>query len=121
MKSLIRLFVPALGKSEGQQRELHGHVTAVTVAPPFRRLGLATKMMDLIELVSDRVYSGYFVDLYVRCTNSIAIYMYERMGYSVYRRVREYYSFSSYVESDEQCAADAYGRFSAFNFCRITD
>ena len=99
----------ALGKAEGVQREWHGHVTAITVAPQYRRLGLATKMMDLIELVSEKVYNGYFVDLYVRCTNEVAIYMYERMGYSAFRRVRDYYSFSSYVESNGQNSADAFG------------
>ena len=31
------------------------------------------------------------MDLYVRCANTVAITMYEGMGYSVYRRVREYY------------------------------
>jgi hypothetical protein len=48
-------------------------------------------MMDTLEKVSDEVYKGFFVDLYVRCTNAVAIGMYEGMGYSVYRRVREYY------------------------------
>lgn len=71
--------------------EWHGHITALTVAPEYRRLGLARKMIDLLELVSDKTYRGYFVDLYVRCTNNVAIGMYERLGYSVYRRVREYY------------------------------
>ena len=80
-----------LGKAEGQNTEWHGHVTAITVAPEYRRLSLARKMMDMLEHVSDRGYMGYFVDLYVRCTNTVAIGMYETMGYSVYRRVREYY------------------------------
>ncbi len=35
---------------------LHGHVTAITVAPEYRRLGLANGMMQLLEDVSDRVY-----------------------------------------------------------------
>ena len=30
-----------MGKAEGRDRELHGHVTAITVAPEYRRLGLA--------------------------------------------------------------------------------
>lgn len=71
--------------------EWHGHVTALTVAPEYRRLGLARKMMNLLEMVSDESYKGFFVDLYVRCANLVAINMYEGLGYSVYRRVREYY------------------------------
>ncbi|KAI0034029.1 N-acetyltransferase [Vararia minispora EC-137] len=80
-----------LGKAEGGREDWHGHVTAITVAPEYRRLGLAASMMKFLERVSDDVYRGLFVDLYVRCENQIAISMYEGFGYSVYRRVREYY------------------------------
>jgi N-terminal acetyltransferase B complex catalytic subunit len=80
-----------IGKAEGHGLEWHGHVTALTVAPEYRRLGLARKMMQVLEQVSDEIYKGFFVDLYVRCANYIAIEMYEKMDYSVYRRVREYY------------------------------
>jgi len=81
-----------IGKAEGQGHEWHGHVTAITVAPEYRRLGLAKNMMRELERISDEVYNGFFVDLYVRCANYLAIDMYERMDYSVYRRVREYYA-----------------------------
>ncbi|VDB82885.1 unnamed protein product [Peniophora sp. CBMAI 1063] len=80
-----------IGKAEGLGQEWHGHVTAITVAPEYRRLGLANGMMKFLERVSDDVYHGYFVDLYVRCENLVAIAMYEGFGYSVYRRVKEYY------------------------------
>lgn len=33
---------------------------------------------------------SWFVDLFVRCNNHRAVDMYERLGYSVYRRVVEY-------------------------------
>lgn len=80
-----------IGKAEGSNTEWHGHVTAITVAPEYRRLSLARKMMSLLEIVSDETYKGFFVDLYVRCANIVAIEMYEGLGYTVYRRVREYY------------------------------
>ncbi|SPO27821.1 probable N-acetyltransferase 5 [Ustilago trichophora] len=70
---------------------LHGHVTAITVAPEYRRLGLANGMMHLLEDVSHRVYAAYFVDLFVRPSNITAVKMYERMGYQVYRKVKQYY------------------------------
>ncbi|RPB04777.1 acyl-CoA N-acyltransferase [Choiromyces venosus 120613-1] len=81
-----------MGKAEGTSKDWHGHVTAVTVAPDYRRLGLAKTMMDELERVTTSVYNGYFVDLYVRVSNDVAIRMYEGMGYSVYRTVVEYYS-----------------------------
>ena len=79
----------------GEQRggELwHGHVTAVTVAPEFRRRGLGRKLMNSLEATSEHVFDAYFVDLFVRVSNSLAIGMYEAFGYSVYRRVLGYYS-----------------------------
>ncbi|KAF8310844.1 N-acetyltransferase [Clavulina sp. PMI_390] len=80
-----------IGKAEGAGTEWHGHVTAITVAPEYRRLGLARKMMELLERISDDVCHGYFVDLFVRPSNRRAIEMYEGMGYSVWRRIKSYY------------------------------
>ena len=88
-----------LGKAEGDGKNWHGHVTALTVAPDYRRQGLAEKLMNLLEDVTEKVHDGYFVDLFVRVSNQMAITMYNKFGYSVYRRVIGYYS------GDE----DAYG------------
>ncbi|GKY98492.1 N-acetyltransferase 5 [Mayamaea pseudoterrestris] len=81
-----------LGKSEGEGNLWHGHVSAVTVAPAYRRLGLAKTLMDYFEDVSIRTYNAYFVDLFVRQSNHLAISMYEKFGYRTYRRVLGYYS-----------------------------
>lgn len=103
------MFFSVFGKAEGEGTEYHGHVTAVTVAPEYRRLGLARKMVGLLELVSDEIYKGFFVDLYVRCTNTVAIEMYEGLGYSVWRRVREYYG-SLGLGKGAKDEEDAFGR-----------
>jgi N-terminal acetyltransferase B complex catalytic subunit len=81
-----------LGKAEGYDNLWHGHVTAVTVAPEFRRIGLAKQLMDYLEDLSIHTYNAHFVDLFVRVSNALAIKMYEGMGYTVYRRVLGYYS-----------------------------
>lgn len=81
-----------MGKTEGTGKNWHGHVTAITVAPEYRRLGLADGMMNLLEEVSEKAYNGWFVDLYVRVSNTVAIDMYRKFGYSVYRTVRNYYA-----------------------------
>ncbi|XP_054551977.1 N-alpha-acetyltransferase 20 isoform X4 [Talpa occidentalis] len=93
-----------MGKAEGSvaREEWHGHVTALSVAPEFRRLGLAAKLMELLEEISERK-GGFFVDLFVRVSNQVAVNMYKQLGYSVYRTVIEYYSASN-GEPDE----DAY-------------
>ena len=50
-----RLSSYMIGKAEGVGREWHGHVSALTVAPEFRRLGLAKTLMAELERVSDKV------------------------------------------------------------------
>ena len=80
-----------MGKAEGRGERWHGHVTAVTVAPSYRRMGLAKKLMRELEDVSEKVHDGYFVDLFVRRSNVNAIAKYEGMGYVVYRRMLNYY------------------------------
>ena len=48
--------ITVLGKAEGKGEEWHGHVTAVTVAPDYRRIGLAARLMDFLESVSEKMY-----------------------------------------------------------------
>ncbi|KAF8433417.1 acyl-CoA N-acyltransferase [Terfezia claveryi] len=81
-----------MGKTEGHSTDWHGHVTALTVGPNYRRLGLARTLMAELERITQDVANGYFVDLFVRMSNEIAIGMYRRLGYSVFRRVVGYYS-----------------------------
>lgn len=50
------ILLAVMGKAEGSvaREEWHGHVTALSVAPEFRRLGLAAKLMELLEEISER-------------------------------------------------------------------
>lgn len=80
-----------MGKAEGYEESWHGHVTALSVSPDYRRLGLAATLMKFLEDVSEKK-SCFFVDLFVRVSNTIAIEMYRRLGYIIYRTVLEYYS-----------------------------
>ncbi|CAK36976.1 hypothetical protein CBS63078_183 [Aspergillus niger] len=69
----------------------HGHITVLTVAPAWRRLGHARRLTERLEQGSD-INDAWFVDLYVRAGNKVAVGMYKGMGYSVFRRVVNYYS-----------------------------
>jgi len=80
-----------MGKAEGHKENWHGHVTALTVSPDYRRLGVAAILMAGLEEISEKKRT-YFVDLFVRVSNRVAIEMYKQLGYIVYRRVLEYYS-----------------------------
>lgn len=108
-----------LGKAEGREPDpkkrsrepptLHGHVTAVSVGQKYRRLGVAQMLMDFFEYCSQHVYQGFFVDLFVRPSNATAIHMYEKRGYSVYRRVSKYYQ-----GMPPNAPEDGYGTFFFF-------
>ena len=89
-----------MGKSEGEGCLFHGHVTAVTVAPPFRRQKIANKLMEKLERVTEDFHDAYFVDLFVRASNENAIRMYEKMGYGPYRRVIGYYGNNTALDDD---------------------
>ena len=54
-----------LGKAEGFGAEFHGHVTALTVAPVYRRLGVGNLYMRHLESISS-LQRANFVDLFVR-------------------------------------------------------
>lgn len=69
----------------------HAHITALTVAPHARRLGLARILTQGLEASADE-YDAWFVDLFVRKSNTIAQKLYEGLGYTVYRRVLDYYN-----------------------------
>ncbi|ODQ79952.1 hypothetical protein BABINDRAFT_161614 [Babjeviella inositovora NRRL Y-12698] len=95
-----------MGKTEGSGINWHTHITAVTVNSHYRRLGLASYLcLYLQESTSVEPHNAYFVDLFVRVTNKLAINLYEKLGYSIYRRVVGYYG-SSYP-SDRNKLDDA--------------
>jgi len=81
-----------MGKAEGsdQAKQWHGHVTALTVQPNYRRLGLARKLMKILEDVSEKK-NTWFVDLFVRENNTAAHKLYTNLGYTVYRTILNYY------------------------------
>ncbi|KAK9471634.1 acyl-CoA N-acyltransferase [Dipodascopsis tothii] len=84
-----------MGKAEGKGKNWHSHVTCLSVSSSYRRLGLADVLVDNLERRSEQPYDAYFVDLFVRSSNALAIGMYKKFGYSVYRRVVGYYSGGS--------------------------
>ncbi|SCW02378.1 LAFE_0F05116g1_1 [Lachancea fermentati] len=82
-----------MGKTEGKGPEWHSHITAVTVAPEFRRISLASSLCNALETITDnQPHSVNFIDLFVKCDNNLAIKLYEKLGYSVFRRVVGYYN-----------------------------
>ena len=65
-------------------------------------------MMEFLERMSDQA-ECYFIDLYVRMSNDLATTMYESMGYTVFRRVIDYYG------GGVQPPEDAYGEYASLS------
>jgi ribosomal protein S18 acetylase RimI-like enzyme len=81
-----------MGKLEAQHPSMrhsehytpwHGHITVLTIAPAWRRLGHARRLTESLERVSD-INDAWFVDLYVRAGNKVAVGMYRGMGYVLF-------------------------------------
>ncbi|KAM9897994.1 hypothetical protein OXX80_010317 [Metschnikowia pulcherrima] len=83
-----------MGKTEGQlsRKEWHTHITAVTIGRNYRRIKLASDLCTHLEQITAIApHETLFVDLFVKVTNTVARQLYEKLGYSVYRRVIGYY------------------------------
>ncbi|KAH8305482.1 hypothetical protein KR018_010868, partial [Drosophila ironensis] len=69
----------------------HGHISALAVAHEYRRLGLATILMDDLRGKMERSCNWY-LDLFVRQRNLHAIRLYESLGYVKYRWLPQFYA-----------------------------
>lgn len=79
-----------IGKHE-MSDGFHAHVTALTVAPQYRKFKFGTNLMNILK--GNAVENNAeFVDLFVRISNSSAIAFYTSLGYVVHKRVPSYYA-----------------------------
>ena len=83
----------------------HAHITALTVAPEARRLGVGKILTLQLEAAADD-NDAWFVDLFVRRSNHAAIKFYQEMGYSVFRVVKDYYQ--EHASDSIQASEDAF-------------
>ncbi len=49
----------------GKQENYHGHVTALSIAPEFRRIGVSSQLMALLEKVSEQLVNSFFLIYYL--------------------------------------------------------
>ena len=83
----------------------HAHITALTVAPEARRMGIGKILTEQLEVGADTA-DAWFVDLFVRKSNERAIDFYKELGYSVFRVVKGYYG--EHATDPTQDSEDAY-------------
>ncbi|KAH8740433.1 hypothetical protein FG386_002945 [Cryptosporidium ryanae] len=79
-----------ISKVEGEGKNWHGHVTALSVSQQYRSLGIAQRLMKFLEEMSLSL-NCHFIDLFVRPSNEKAVNFYQNLGYSVHKRIPMYY------------------------------
>lgn len=79
------------GKREAKE-QLCFHLSAISVSPSYRAAKIGTNLISIFEKMGE-FYGAYFVDLFVRESNYVAIRFYEKNGYAKYRKIIKYYEF----------------------------
>ncbi|CCH42302.1 hypothetical protein BN7_1846 [Wickerhamomyces ciferrii] len=96
-----------MGKTEGNNDLWHTHITAVTINHYYRRIGLASYLCSNLEYITDSTpHETNFIDLFVKANNHLAMNLYEKLGYSVFRRVVGYYGGEYEYPSDTSSIND---------------
>ena len=64
-------------KRPGKEEELpHGHITSLAVLRPYRKLGLATKLMNQSARAMHDFHGAHYCSLHVRRSNRAALNLY---------------------------------------------
>ncbi|KAF8210794.1 acyl-CoA N-acyltransferase [Mycena galopus ATCC 62051] len=79
-------------KTDFEGGKVYGHVNSISVLRPYRRLGLARKLMILSQEAMSTIYKASFVSLHVRKSNKPAIALYrDSLGFGVAKVEHKYY------------------------------
>ncbi|ODN80183.1 N-terminal acetyltransferase A complex catalytic subunit Ard1 [Cryptococcus wingfieldii CBS 7118] len=78
---------------EEPSEEPSGHVTSISVLRPYRRLGLANKLMKQSQEAMVAHYNAHHITLHVRKSNRAAISLYrDSLGFEVQGMEKGYYA-----------------------------
>ncbi|WVN88618.1 uncharacterized protein L203_103829 [Cryptococcus depauperatus CBS 7841] len=83
-----------LAKMDEDSSETHnGHVTSISVLRPYRRLGIAYKLMKQSQEAMVAHYNAQHITLHVRKSNRAAISLYrDTLGFQVHGIDKSYYA-----------------------------
>ena len=73
--------------------EVQGHITSISVLRTYRRLGVASKLMNHAINMMQEYFDADFVSLHVRVSNRPALHLYHKnLGFDVRGVEKEYYA-----------------------------
>lgn len=74
---------------------VHGHITSLAVLRPYRKLGLARRLMHCAHQAMKDTFEAEYASLHVRKSNAAAKHLYiETLGYEVHDIEAKYYADS---------------------------
>ncbi|OMJ93338.1 hypothetical protein SteCoe_3691 [Stentor coeruleus] len=86
-------YVLAKMEDENPDSPVHGHITSISVLRPYRKLGIATKLMEAAHKEMVEVYDAEYVSLHVRVGNRAAFSLYSStLGYLIHDTEAKYYA-----------------------------
>ncbi len=90
---IVGYVLAKLEDEEVKQGEVQGHITSISVLRTYRRLGVASKLMNHAINMMQEYFDADFVSLHVRVTNRPALHLYHKnLGFDVRGIEKEYYA-----------------------------
>ena len=89
---IVGYVLAKLEDEDVKPNEIQGHITSISVLRTYRRLGVASKLMNHAINMMQEYYDADFVSLNVRVTNRPALHLYHNnLGFDVIGIDKEYY------------------------------
>ena len=89
---IVGYVLAKLEDEDIKQGEIQGHITSISVLRTYRRLGVASKLMNHAINMMQEYFEADYVSLHVRVSNRPALHLYHNnLGFEVSGVEKEYY------------------------------
>ena len=90
---IVGYVLAKLEDEDVKQGEIQGHITSISVLRTYRRLGVASKLMNHAINMMQEYFDADFVSQHVRVSNRPALHLYHNnLGFDVRGVEKEYYA-----------------------------
>ena len=90
---IVGYVLDKLEDEDIKQGEIQGHITSISVLRTYRRLGVASKLMNHAINMMQEYFEADYVSLHVRVSNRPALHLYHNnLGFEVRGVEKEYYA-----------------------------
>ena len=90
---IVGYVLAQLEEEDKNKGKIQGHITSISVLRTYRRLGVASKLMNHAINMMQEYYDADYVSLNVRVSNRPALHLYHKcLGFNVLSIEKEYYA-----------------------------